>query len=120
MGYMIAGAFLNAGYFDLVYMYISLTAILQRELRTARSGAVSASYGSGKDTPKFPAPVPSAAGNRGGVLAPLPAGGRPFAEGDPSARPRGRTEPALRIGRTDDPGSRPDRTGFSGKLPDGS
>ena len=34
-GYLIAGAFINVAYFDLLYLYIAMIAILQRELATS-------------------------------------------------------------------------------------
>lgn len=36
VGYMTAGAFLNLAYFDLLYVFVSLTAILYRELASAK------------------------------------------------------------------------------------
>lgn len=33
IGYMVSGAFLNAAYFDLLYLYVGLTAVLQREMK---------------------------------------------------------------------------------------
>ena len=39
IGYMVSGAFLNSGYFDLVYLYISFTAILGREAAAIKAEA---------------------------------------------------------------------------------
>ena len=42
IGYMTAGAFLSLAYFDLLYIFVALTAILQRELSSLKEPAVSA------------------------------------------------------------------------------
>jgi putative inorganic carbon (hco3(-)) transporter len=39
-GYMIAGAFLSSAYFDLMYLYVALSAVLQRELKSATVAVV--------------------------------------------------------------------------------
>lgn len=57
LGYMVAGAFLNAAYFDLSYLFIALTAIFRREVLAARQVA----------------PVPQAAAAKGGVPEPATA-----------------------------------------------
>lgn len=43
LGYMISGAFLNLAYFDLMYIYIALGAILMREFRAHQTAAASES-----------------------------------------------------------------------------
>jgi len=42
LGYLVSGAFLSLGYFDLFYAYVALTAILIREAATLRSHATQA------------------------------------------------------------------------------
>jgi probable O-glycosylation ligase (exosortase A-associated) len=39
IGYMVSGAFLSSGYFDLVYLYVSFTAILGREAAAIKAEA---------------------------------------------------------------------------------
>ena len=42
LGCMVAGAFLSSAYFDLMYLYVALSAVLQRELKSATVAVVPA------------------------------------------------------------------------------
>jgi probable O-glycosylation ligase (exosortase A-associated) len=64
VGYMVAGAFLNSAYFDLVYLYIAMTAIFAREVRLAQTEAQAVVTPASKSELAGASPVQSGLGVR--------------------------------------------------------
>ena len=78
VGYMVAGAFLSSAYFDLIYVFVSLAAILRRELLTWQAAAKSSPSDAGSPAPQRPGGMPAPVRPANGREQPYPASGRAF------------------------------------------